>query len=136
MDTITYIIKPDISDKVLNELFRSAWEHHEQCSFGSILAHSLTYVCAFDEDCLVGFVNVAWDGGVHGFILDTTVHQDYQRQGIGTALLQYAAIAASERGIEWLHVDFEPHLTSFYRGCGYRKTEAGLLNLQDLSTKL
>lgn len=129
MDKITYTIEPDLSDQLLNELFSAAWENHRESSFGSVLAHSLTYVCAFDESRLVGFVNVAWDGGIHGFILDTTVHSDYQRRGIGTALMQHAAAAASKRGIEWLHVDFEPHLERFYRGCGYRKTEAGLLNL-------
>jgi hypothetical protein len=28
-----------------------------------------------------------------------------------------------------LHVDFEPHLTSFYRNCGFRQTAAGLMKL-------
>ena len=129
MQEITYAIKPDISDERLNELFFSAWEHHQKNSFANVLAHSLAYVCAFDKERLVGFVNIAWDGGGHGFILDTTVHSGYQRRGIGTELMRQAAAAASKRGIEWLHVDFEPHLEGFYRGCGYKKTEAGLLNL-------
>ncbi|NTE47960.1 GNAT family N-acetyltransferase, partial [Rhizobium pusense] len=29
-----------------------------------------------------------------------------------------------------LHVDFETHLTSFYRSCGFRPTEAGLIELK------
>ena len=32
--------------------------------------HSLGWVCARQQDRLVGFVNVAWDGGSHAFILD------------------------------------------------------------------
>jgi hypothetical protein len=28
-----------------------------------------------------------------------------------------------------LHVDYEPHLDGFYRGCGFRPTAAGLLRL-------
>ena len=43
-----------------------------------MLARSLTYVAAYDTvgggEQLVGFVNVAWDGGIHAFLLDTTVH--------------------------------------------------------------
>ena len=74
---------------------------------------------------------MAWDGGIHGFILDTTVHREFQRRGIGAELMKRAAKSAAERGIEWLHVDYEPHLTAFYCGCGYRKTESGLLNLRD-----
>ena len=34
---------------------------------------------------LVGFANVAWDGGVHAFVLDTLVQGDARHEGIGTA---------------------------------------------------
>lgn len=130
MAEIEYKIEPELADRDLNALFASAWEDYVGREFGPLLAHSLTYVAAFDGSRLVGFVYVAWDGGVHGFILDTTVHRDLQRRGIGTGLLQQAARVAAQRGIEWLHVDYEPHLDPFYRGCGYEKTEAGLLNLR------
>lgn len=29
--------------------------------------HSLGWVCAWEDGSLIGFVNVAWDGGVHAF---------------------------------------------------------------------
>jgi GNAT superfamily N-acetyltransferase len=78
---------------------------------------------------LIGFVNVAWDGGAHAFLLDTTVHPDFRRRGIATELVRRVAEAARARGAEWLHVDFEPHLETFYRGCGFAPTAAGLLRL-------
>lgn len=78
---------------------------------------------------LVGFINVATDGGVHAFLLDTTVHPNFQRQGIGTRLVTIATARARDRGMVWLHVDFEPHLAGFYRGCGFSPTGAGLLRL-------
>ncbi|GAA4021742.1 GNAT family N-acetyltransferase [Deinococcus rubellus] len=93
------------------------------------LDHSLTWICAYDSARLVGFVNVAWDGGIHAFLLDPTVHPDWQRRGLGRELVRRAAEEARERGMHWLHVDFEPHLTSFYRACGFRATEAGLMRL-------
>jgi ribosomal protein S18 acetylase RimI-like enzyme len=130
MHEIEYQIQPQLSDREINDLFASAWQNHAQREFGPVLVQSLTYVGAFDGSRLVGFVNVAWDGGVHGFILDTTVHPEYQRRGIGTELMLRAAKIAAERGIEWLHVDYEPHLYAFYRGCGYEETKAGLLNLR------
>jgi lincosamide nucleotidyltransferase len=37
--------------------------------------------------------------------------------------------AALKRGVEWLHVDYEPHLADFYRACGFRPTKAGLIHL-------
>ena len=36
--------------------------------------HSLGWVCAFEAATrLIGFVNVAWDGGAHAFVVDTLV---------------------------------------------------------------
>lgn len=94
-----------------------------------ILSRSLTHIGAYHDNQLVGFINVAWDGGIHAFILDTSVHPDMRRQGIATRLVREATRVARERGAEWLHVDFEPHLTGLYRACGFRPTEAGLIKL-------
>ncbi|MDB5537614.1 MAG: acetyltransferase, partial [Devosia sp.] len=68
-------------------------------------------------------------GGIHAFILDTCVDPAYRRQGLATRLVQAATEAARARGAQWLHVDFEPHLTAFYRGCGFTETAAGLIAL-------
>jgi GNAT superfamily N-acetyltransferase len=126
---IRYEIEPQISDQELNHLFHAAWKSHEARTFSSSLKHSLTYLCAFDGAILVGFVNLAWDGGLHGFVLDTTVHRNYQRRGIGTEMIRNIVSVAYQRGIQWIHVDFEPYLEPFYRKCGFKHTEAGLLNL-------
>ena len=96
--------------------------------------HSLTWVEAIELDdrgtCrLVGFVNVAWDGGTHAFLLDTCVALDRQRSGVGAELVQRAVDAARDAGCTWLHVDFEPHLEPFYARCGFSPTAAGLLRL-------
>jgi len=90
-----------------------------------VLARSLCWVTAQQGDRLVGFVNVAWDGGLHAFLLDTAVHPDFGRRGVGTALVQRAAEQAAR-----LHVDYEPHLESFYRSCGFSETQAGLRRLR------
>ena len=42
-----------------------------------------------------------------------------------------AVRAAADAGCEWLHVDYEPHLTTFYLyACGFTPTDAGLLKLR------
>lgn len=80
---------------------------------------------------LVGFVNVAWDGGDHAFLLDTTVRPDLRRAGIGTELARIAVRHAANAGCEWLEVDFEEHLAAFYLdACGFRPTRAGLIRLR------
>ena len=122
-------IDPFPSAAQLNALFSAAWGSSPSRDFTAILSRSLAHIGAYHDDRLVGFVNVAWDGGIHAFILDTSVHPDMRRQGIATRMVHKATNLARDRGAEWLHVDFEPHLTGFYRACGFRPTEAGLIKL-------
>lgn len=62
-------------------------------------------------------------------IVDTTVHSDYQRLGIGKKLVTRAVEVAANSGVEGLHVDYERALESFYAACGFRPTSAGLIQL-------
>ena len=92
--------------------------------------HSLGWVCAREGAELVGFVNVAWDGVVHAFVLDTMVTGRARRHGVGTRLVEVAVGEARAAGCEWLHVDFDDHLRSFYfDACGFTPTNAGLIEL-------
>src|SRR4051812_41176496 len=114
--TISYHTSPAIANDTLNPLFAAAWPDHRWSDFAPTLSHSLAYICAYQQDRLIGFVNLAWDGGIHAFLLDTTVHPNVQRQGVGRELVVRGAQVARDRGIMWLHVDYEPHLEAFYRG--------------------
>jgi GNAT superfamily N-acetyltransferase len=89
--------------------------------------HSLTWIGAFSSGRLVGFVHAVWDGGIHAFILDTAVHPDFQRLGIGRDLVRAVTDEAFRAGCDWVHVDYEPEFASFYESaCGFRPTPAGL----------
>lgn len=126
---IVYRIRPSVTNDALNALFGASWPRHAPVNFLLELDHSLTFVCAYQGDRLVGFVNLAWDGGCHAFVLNPTVHPDLRRRGIGRELVRQAVAEAELRGIEWVHVDFEPYLREFYRACEFWPTEAGLLHL-------
>jgi len=82
---VRYELRPTVDSVALNELFARAWAGHTSRDFSNLLTHSLACVCAYSGESLVGFVNVAWDGGSHAFLLDPTVDPEYQRQGIGRA---------------------------------------------------
>jgi GNAT superfamily N-acetyltransferase len=127
--SIQYRTNPPVTNDELNTLFAASWPDHLGRDFSPVLERSLAYVCAYDQNRLIGFVNLAWDGGIHAFILDTTVHPAVRRQGIGQALVEHAAAVAQERAIEWLHVDYEPHLQAFYQQCGFQPTQAGIRRL-------
>jgi len=129
MSNISYKFSPMVANESLNALFASAWSEHKERDFASSFHYCKLWVCAYESEKLVGFVKVIWDGGVHAFLLDTTVHADYQRQGIGTGLVQRAVNGSRQGGVEWLHVDYEPRLTSFYDRAGFKHSLAGILKL-------
>jgi GNAT superfamily N-acetyltransferase len=100
-----------------------------------IRPHSFGWVTARDaEGTVVGFVNVITDGCDHAFLIDTKTRGEYQRRGIGARVVRMATEHAKVAGCEWLHVDFEPHLRSFYfEACGFAQTDAGLIHLSSLT---
>jgi GNAT superfamily N-acetyltransferase len=129
---IAYAWRGDFSSAELNALHAEGFEHalldwdwREQ-----VARHSLGWVCAREGGELVGFVNVAWDGGSHAFVIDTLVAIAVRRRGIGVELVKVAEREARAAGCEWLHVDFEDHLREFYfDACGFVPTNAGLIVL-------
>ena len=124
---IVLVANPVLPTEVAAGLFQAAWGGHAPDSPPAV-DHCLAHFGAYDNGRLVGFVKLAWDGGIHAFVLDTTVHPEYQRRGIGRLLVRWAAGVAEENGVEWVHVDYEPALEGFYVRCGFRPTLAGLLH--------
>ena len=122
-------INPWPDEDELGALMRAAWDNDAATGNVARLEGSLVHAGAYDRERLIGFVNVAWDGGIHAFVLDTSVHPHYRRRGIGAALVRAAANAARERGAVWLHVDYEPQYAAFYESCGFTPSMAGLMRL-------
>lgn len=130
---VTYEWRGEFDNSSLDALHAEGFGHERlDLDWRAVLErHSLGWVCAKDDGGLVGFVNVAWDGDAHAFILDTLVAVPYRRQGVGRRLVATAAEHARAAGCEWLHVDFEDHLRAFYfAACGFTPTNAGLIPLR------
>ena len=128
---ITYTWRGVVTDAEMVDLVLS---HGGNASVGwwdRVRPHSLGWVAARTADgLLAGFVNVAWDGGDHAFLIDTKTRGEYQRLGIATEVVRLATEHAAAAGCEWLHVDFEPELAEFYfDACGFMPTDAGLIRL-------
>jgi GNAT superfamily N-acetyltransferase len=130
---VSYEVNGEVTTSELNELFGLGWPSWqtspEISDWQPVLDHAVAYVTARDDNKLVGFVHVAWDGRDHAFLLDPCVHPEYRRQGIGSQLVRCSAEAARAAGCTWLHVDYLPELGPFYEACGFRPTAAGLMAL-------
>ncbi len=126
-----YVWRGGFENMEVERLHAEAFDHSiNDHDWNTQLERSLGWVTARSDNLLVGFVNVAWDGGVHAFILDTMVSINQRRRGIATELIDRVRAKAREAGCEWLHVDFEDHLAEFYwEACGFRATKAGLIDL-------
>jgi GNAT superfamily N-acetyltransferase len=128
-DTVEYRVDSSLDNDALNDLFARAWPDHRARAYGRVLAHSLGTVTAYRGGQLIGFVNLATDGGEHAFLLDPTVDVAHRRRGIGSELVRRAGAIAIERGCSWLHVDYEPALAPFYHATGFRDSLAGVMHL-------
>ncbi|WP_367129361.1 GNAT family N-acetyltransferase [Saccharothrix sp. HUAS TT1] len=129
---IRYEWRGHFANSEVNALHAEGFDHRvlDDDWWGQINRHSLGWVCARRKTDLVGFVNVAWDGAIHAFVLDTLVAVQARRQGVGRELIARAVEGARAAGCEWLHVDFDDHLAPFYfDSCGFQPTNAGLIPL-------
>ena len=132
---ITYEWRGGVDNDELNALHAEAFETKlysaEEWNWVELLdRHSLGWVVARDGGRLVGFVNVLWDGLVHSWLQDTMVASDVRHRGVGTEVVKLATHEAKAAGCEWLHVDFDEHLSTFYLDvCGFSPTPAGVIAL-------
>lgn len=135
-NVIDYRWRDSITDEEMVDLVLSHGGNPSTGWWPRIRGHSLGWVAARDHaGLLVGFVNVAWDGGDHAFLIDTKTRGSQQRQGIGRQLVRVAVVNAAAAGCEWLFVDFGAELAPFYfDACGFTHTEAGLIHLTSVST--
>ncbi|MGE0056658.1 MAG: GNAT family N-acetyltransferase [Dehalococcoidia bacterium] len=128
MSELRYEVHGAIDRVALQQLFDASWEGSGP-QYGSEFDYLLSWVCAYEGAALVGFVSVAWNGGGHAFLLDTTVHPDHRRRGVGVELVRLATDAARDAGCEWLHVDYEAVLGRFYQECGFTESAAAVMRL-------
>lgn len=129
---IQYRWRGEFTNQALNGMHAEGFQHEsfDDDWWSQVNDHSLGWVCAYTGEDLVGFVNVAWDGAFHAFILDTLVARPMQRLGVGVQLVAIATANTRLAGCEWLHVDYEAEHRSFYEeACGFAPTSAGLINL-------
>lgn len=132
-DDVEYSWCGDFTNDEVNALHAEAFGHAvaDDDWRGQVERYSLGWVCARRDGELIGWVNVAWDGGVHAFILDTMVAHDARHRGIGRRLVEVGVEQARAAGCEWLHADFDEELASFYfEACGFTPTPAGVIALR------
>ena len=85
------------------------------------IENSLYCFGAYSENQLIGMVRVVGDGNTVIYIQDILVHKEFQRQGIGTILLNKIIDKYSEVRQILLMTDLTDSLQSFYEKNGFQK---------------
>lgn len=86
--------------------------------------NSLLTLAAYEDKALVGIVRVVGDGASIVFIQDLLVRPEFQRKGIGTALMRavlerYPAVYQME-----LMTDDTEKTVAFYQSMGFQRAES------------
>lgn len=85
--------------------------------------NSLLVLGAYDEEKLIGLIRVVGDGYSVVFIQDILVLPDFQRKGIGTALLKGVMDRFSSVYQMELMTDNDPKNVAFYHSVGFTKAD-------------
>ncbi|UUX33196.1 GNAT family N-acetyltransferase [Fundicoccus culcitae] len=118
---IEYSCERPVTQEQLQQLYTSVgWTVYLTCQTPvlTLLKQSRHYYMAWDGNQLVGLVRVVGDGGFVAYIQDVLVHPTYQRQGIGSQLMQliFKEVAYARQII--LTTDEQEATVAFYQSLG------------------
>jgi len=82
-------------------------------------ANSLKILGAYENDKLIGIIRIVGDGHSVVFIQDLLVYPEYQRQGIGTALLKQILQDYKHVYQKHLFTDNTEKTIQFYKSLGF-----------------
>lgn len=108
-----------MSAKALSDLRESIGWNRMESEYNSPLMTSYYHIAVYDKDKLVGYIDCVSNGVIDAYIQDLMIHPDYQRQGIGTDLMNKMIGYLKEKHIYMISVVFEERLKAFYKKFGF-----------------
>ncbi len=120
LETLTSLAEVGLTVVEAREIFRS-----------QLRTGVRTYVAVIDGQ-IVGTATLLVEqkfihrGGRIGHIEDVAVNRDFQKQGIGTALLQHTTEEARKFGCYKVILSCFPDRVAFYERLGYRRHDVGM----------
>lgn len=114
-----------LTKEILNIYAAVGWTNYTQntVQLSAGFAQSLKILVAKQADQILGLVRVVGDGQTIIFIQDLLVHPDFQRQGIGCALVRQ--ILADYASVYQIHLltDQTDKTKMFYEQLGFQSVE-------------
>ncbi len=117
---------PVMATEVENLREEVGWDRFPK--YHLILPNSYAHFTVRKEERLVGFVNVISDGTADAFLVDLLIAPDFQKKGLGKALVQKAIADLTTDGICCIQTTFPPELQGFYQECGFHIFCGGIID--------
>ena len=105
------------------------WERCEEDCLAALQRYDTTVSAYNESGILVGWCAAIIDGIYNGFFVEVIVHPQWQRQGVGSALVAAAINDLRAKGITLIHADFAEEHVAFYAHCGFTIGAGGFLKL-------
>ena len=116
---------PDVT--MVRELYQFAsWAKERNLrDIKKALENSTLVISVWDRDLLVGFARVLSDKVFRATIWDVIVHPDYQKQGVGSMILERILSHPSLKSVDrfWLNTKHP----SFYEKFGFVRSSEGMV---------
>lgn len=130
-DDITFAVSAPVTAQAVTDLRAAVGWNRSEEDYPAAFAGYWAWVCACSASGdLIGWVALISDGVRHVALLDVIVHPEWQRRGIGRALVRMAVAHSLERGISIIHVDFLPETAVFYEKCGFSVGLGGIFSAE------
>ena len=125
-----------VKSEEINALRASVGWDHDNESYDTILKRTYTHYTVRSQGKLIGFLNVLSDGIGDAFLVDIMVHPEFQRNGIGTTMVEQAVRDLSADGVQCIQVTFNPDEEPFYKKIGFHIFKAGIIDNKTMKVNL
>lgn len=124
---LQFVENPKLDTGVVAELRSAVGWDAEKKRLEMVVGCTYMTAACFDDNQLVGFVDVMSDGLDDALIRGLVVHPAFQRRGIGLQLLQMVIGQTKKDGIKTTNVLFDPGLIDFYQKAGFKIICGGII---------
>lgn len=128
---LKYIIKGIVEPAQIAQLRKAVGWNGMEDSYKKSLANSFFYICCYDNDNLIGFLDVVSNGVTDAYIQDVVVNPSYQGKCIGTELMNMAIDKLKNEGIYAISVLFDKNLLSYYQRFGFHIMMSGQMTTRE-----
>ena len=129
---VSYYLNKEIDAKQLSELRDSVGWNRMETSLRNPKLQRFLSVSAYEDDSLIGYVEVISNGVTDAYIQDLIVHPKMQHQGIGTQLMNMTINEIKKQNIYMISVIYgEKELKEFYENFGFTSMLCGQMQLRD-----